>query len=81
MTMKPSIIDVGALDGDYFSVYLSNGHVLLFRIGGRICEPAFAKLMKSKTFDHPKTDGERLYWAKDGPSLYLDEIVQLVVGG
>jgi len=78
--MKPSIVDVGALDGDYFSVSFSNGHLILFRLAELIRKPDFAALMKSKTFEKPKTDGEKLYWTTDGPSLYFDEIMKVAVG-
>ena len=78
--MKPSIVNVGALDSDYFSVSLSNGHIMLFRLVELAKEPDFAALMQTKSYDNPKTDGERLYWTVDGPSLYFEEIMKLAVG-
>jgi hypothetical protein len=76
-----SIKFVGALDSGYFSIYLSNENIILIGLRVRIREPAFAALMESKAFDKPKTDGKRLYWTTNGPSLHLDEIIAMVVMG
>ena len=78
--MKPSTVNVGAFDSDYFSVSLSNGQILLFTLAALSSEPAFVALMQTKAYDNPKTDGERLYWTTDGPSLYFDEIMKVAVG-
>jgi len=74
----PTIVDVDSLDGDYFSIHLSNEHRVLFGLGSRIRDPAFAALIEHKEFDKPQTDGMRLYWP-NGPSLHIDEIMEMVV--
>ena len=79
ISKKVTIEDVCALDGDYFSVYLSNKNVILIWLGERMREPAFTALVKIKAFDKPQTDGERLYWTADGPNLCVDEIMEMAV--
>jgi len=80
MCETPAIVRVGGFVGDYFSVDLSNGHSVTIPLAGRIHEPAFVALIENKTFDRPKTDGKRLYWTDDGPSLYFNEILETAVG-
>lgn len=72
-TELPTIMKVGALDGDCFDVTLSSGHTILLELGDRVNEPAFAKLIENRVFDHPQTDGKRLYWT-GGPSFTVAEI-------
>lgn len=73
----PTIIKVGALDGDCFDVTLSNGHTILLELGDRVNEPAFTKLIETRLFDRPQTDGKRLYWA-GGPSFTVAEIFAML---
>ena len=77
---KPSIVQVGALDGDCFDITLSNGHAILLELGSRIKEPKFAALVENNSLDKPQTDGERLYWP-GGPSLTLAEIFSMLASG
>lgn len=74
----PSIIRVGALDGDTFGVTLESGHSILLELGSRIHEPAFAALIQSGAFCKPATDGEKIYWP-GGMSLTLKEIVEMLL--
>lgn len=69
----PTITSVGALDGDCFDITLSNGHSILLELGDRVNEPEFAKLIEKRLFDHPQTDGKKIYWP-DGPSFTVEEI-------
>lgn len=73
----PTIVKVGALDGDCFDVTLSNGHTILLELGKRINEPPFARLIENHLFDRPQTDGQRLYWV-DGPSFTVVEIFDML---
>ena len=76
----PLITSVGGYEKGCFSIILSNGHSILFRIDTRIREPAFAELLESEACYNPKTDGERLYWTTGGPSLCFEEIIEMAVG-
>lgn len=78
-TNSPSIVDVGALDNNYFCIYLSNGHFVIFNLAKLAVKPAFAALISSKAISKPKTDGERLYWTTGGPSLYFDDIMKMAM--
>lgn len=80
MTWKselPTIAKVDALDGDCFDIVLSNGHSIFLELGDRIHEPAFAKLIESRLFDRPQTDGKTLYWV-GGPSFTVEEIFKIL---
>ena len=74
----PTIVEVGAFDGDFFDVTLSNGNSILFGLADRAGEPAFAAPIQNHTFCKPKTDGRRVYWT-DGPSLSLEEIIEIAM--
>lgn len=79
-TGKPTIVQVGALDGDCFDITLSNGHAILLELGSRIKEPEVAVLIENGCLDKPQTDGERLYWP-GGLSLTLAEIFSMLASG
>lgn len=79
-TEKPTIVQVGALDGDCFDITLSNGHAILLDLGSRIKEPEFAALIENGCLEKPQTDGARLYWP-EGPSLTLAEIFSMLTAG
>jgi hypothetical protein len=76
-TELPTIKNVGALDGDCFDVTLSNGHTILLELGNRVNDPAFAKLIETRLFDRPQTDGRRLYWV-GGPSFTVADIFNML---
>lgn len=72
------IINVGALDGDTFSITLESGHTIFLELGDRIHEPAFAALIASGDFCKPCTDGEKLCWP-GGMSFTLKEILEMLL--
>jgi hypothetical protein len=74
---KTTIVRVGALDGDCFSVTLSSGHTILLELSHRVNEPRFSELIQRGVFDKPGTDGKNLFWP-DGTSLALSEILDMV---
>ncbi len=55
----PTIVSVGALDGDTFGITLESGSSILLELGDRIHEPAFPALIESGNFYKPHTDGEK----------------------
>ncbi len=73
----PTILSVGALEGDCFSITLDNGHTILLELADEIERFPFNELIKSNLFDKPKTDGARLFWA-DGTSLSIAQIFELL---
>lgn len=75
---QPKIINVGALDGDTFSITLDSGHTILLELGDRIHEPSFVALIASGDFCKPYTDGENLCWP-GGMSLPLKEILEMLL--
>lgn len=72
------IINVGALDGDTFSITLESGHTIFLELGDRIHEPAFAALIESGDFCKPRTDGEKICWP-GGVSITLKEILGMLL--
>ena len=72
------IINVGALDGDTFSITLESGHTIFLELEDRTHEPAFAALIVSGDFCKPYTDGENLCWP-GGMSLTLKEILGMLL--
>lgn len=74
----PSIVSVGALDGDTFGITLESGNTILLELGDRIHEPAFSALLESGNFYKPRTDGEKIYWP-GGMSITLKEILEVLL--
>ncbi len=72
------IINVGALDGDTFSITLESGHTIFLELGDRIHEPAFAALIASGDFCKPYTDGKAICWPS-GVSITLKEILKMLL--
>ncbi len=73
----PTILNVGALEGDCFSVSLDNGHTILLELADETERFPFNELIKRELFDKPQTDGTRLFW-QDGTSLSIEQIFELL---
>lgn len=74
--MPEKIVRVEALDeqSQHISVELENGSLIVLELAPKLGDPLFAQI---KELSHPRTDGDRVYWA-NGASLTLDEILTML---
>lgn len=80
----PKIIRVDAvtegrdgLSGVRLDVELDNMQVVMLSLSSQRENPDFLRLWEEKRLFRPETDGARVFWS-GGPSLTLDDIVELV---